>query len=65
MVKTEIEYNKIELLTLCNLALAKSFFKQKFPFLQTKKYQQEIYNSFAIDTRNYQFQDSDGDTIFT
>ena len=58
--------NKIEIITVYNSTLAKQFFKQKFPFLHVKKYGQKIYSS--IDLKNnskYQFQDGDGDVIFT
>ena len=58
--------HKIELITVYNNEVAKQLFAQKFPFLHTKKYGQKIYSSFKIkNIRNFQFQDGDGDVIFT
>lgn len=58
--------NKIEIITVYNSTLAKQFFEQKFPFLHVKKYGQKIYSSFEINYNSeYQFQDGDGDVIFT
>ena len=58
--------NKIEIITVYNSTLAKQFFEQKFPFLHVKKYGQKIYSSFEIKNNSkYQFQDGEGDVIFT
>jgi GNAT superfamily N-acetyltransferase len=57
---------KIEVITVYKNELAKQLFKRNFPFLRTKKYGQKIYCSFEIKNRaNLQFQDGDGDVIFT
>lgn len=57
---------KIEVITVYNSNVAQHLFSRKFPFLRTKKYGQKIYSSFEIKNRdNLQFQDSDGDVIFT
>jgi GNAT superfamily N-acetyltransferase len=58
--------NKIELITVYNFEIAQHLFSQKFPFLRTKKYGQKIYSAFEIKINaNRQFQDGDGDVIFT
>ena len=58
--------HKIELVTVYKTEIALQFFAQKFPFLHTKKYGQKIYSSFEINVeKKYQFQDGDGDVIFT
>jgi len=57
---------KIEVATVYNSEVAQHLFSRKFPFLRTKKYGQKIYSSFEIkNSNNYQFQDGDGDVIFT
>lgn len=58
--------HKIELVTVYNSEIAQHLFSRKFPFLRTKKYGQKIYSSFDIKNSAYlQFQDGDGDVIFT
>jgi hypothetical protein len=58
--------NKIEIVTVYKYEIAQQLFTRKFPFLRTKKYGQKIYSSFEIDNKtDYQFQDGDGDVIFT
>jgi hypothetical protein len=58
--------HKIELVTVYNYEVAQHLFSRKFPFLRTKKYGQKIYSSFDIkNSTNLQFQDGDGDVIFT
>jgi len=43
-----------------------AFYKGKFPFLHVKPLGHKIYSSFAIKkTVDFQFQDGEGDTIFT
>ena len=57
---------KTEVVTVYNFEIAQHLFKQKFPFLRTKKYGQKIYSSFDIkNSANLQYQDGDGDVIFT
>ena len=58
--------HKIEVITVYKCELAQQLFKRNFPFLCPKKYGQKIYSSFEIKNRaNFQFQDGDGDVIFT
>ena len=58
--------HKIEILTIYNSEIARQFFAQKFPFLRVKKFGQKIYSSFDIqETEKFQFQDGDGDSVFT
>jgi hypothetical protein len=58
--------NSIELLTVYNRKIAGYLIKNKFPFLRVKSYGQKIYGTFEIGkTREQQFQDGDGDVIFT
>lgn len=58
--------NKIEMITVYNNRVAQQLFKRKFPFLHVKKYGQKIYSSFKINNeKELQFQDGDGDVIFT
>lgn len=58
--------HKIGLITVYNYEIAQQLFSRKFPFLRTKKYGQKIYSSFEIkNSTNLQFQDGDGDVIFT
>ncbi len=58
--------NKIEVATFYKKELAKELFKRKFPFLHLKKYGQKIYSTFELNNSEaIQFQDGDGDVIFT
>ncbi|NQU55306.1 MAG: GNAT family N-acetyltransferase [Bacteroidetes bacterium] len=57
---------KIEIITVYNSEVANRIIERKFPFLHVKKYGQKIYGSFEINKNNkLQFQDGDGDVIFT
>jgi GNAT superfamily N-acetyltransferase len=57
---------KIEMVTIYNSAIASYFFARKFPFLHVRKYGQKIYSSFDIPgLEKFQFQDGDGDVVFT
>ncbi len=56
----------IEVATIYKKEVADKLFQRKFPFLHTKKYGQNIYSTFEISTEgNLNFQDGDGDVIFT
>ena len=58
--------HKIELVIVYKSEVAQQLFAGKFPFLRMKKYGQKIYSSFEIKgEKGYQFQDGDGDVIFT
>ena len=58
--------NKIEIITVYKSEIARQIFPRKFPFLYVKKYGQKIYCSFEINNeKELQFQDGDGDVIFT
>lgn len=57
---------KIEVLTVYKKELASLLFKRKFPFLRVKRYGQKIYSTFDLPgEESLNFQDSDGDVIFT
>ena len=57
---------KIEVITVYNYEISRYLFARKFPFLRAKKYGQKIYSSFNFDiAQHQQFQDGDGDVIFT
>lgn len=56
----------IEMATIYNSAVADRIYERKFPFLHAKKYGQKIYCSFEVKgVEGFQFQDGDGDVIFT
>lgn len=58
--------HKIEVITVYKYEVAQQLFERNFPFLRAKKYGQKIYSSFKIINKtNCQFQDGDGDVIFT
>ncbi|HKJ79595.1 MAG TPA: GNAT family N-acetyltransferase [Prolixibacteraceae bacterium] len=58
--------NNIAMATIYNSSLAGVLFKRKFPFLHLKNYGQKIYGSFHVGKiEEYNFQDGDGDVIFT
>lgn len=58
--------HKIEVATVYNSEVARQLFDQKFPFLRVKKFGQKIYGSFRIqEPEKFQFQDGDGDAVFT
>jgi len=58
--------HKIEVITVYKYEVAQQLLSRKFPFLHAKKYGQKIYSSFEIKSEtNCQFQDGDGDVIFT
>lgn len=58
--------NKIEMATIYKNELATELFKRKFPFLYLKKYGQKIYSTFPLKNNSeINFQDGDGDVIFT
>jgi hypothetical protein len=58
--------HKIEVITVYKYEVAQHLLSRKFPFLHAKKYGQKIYSSFEIKNEtNCQFQDGDGDVIFT
>jgi GNAT superfamily N-acetyltransferase len=58
--------HKLEMATVYNLKITRQLFAQKFPFLHMKKFGQNIYSSFDIHkTEKFQFQDGDGDVVFT
>lgn len=65
-LKQFCKMRKIEVVTVYNTKVAQQLFARKYPFLYLKKYGQKIYSSFEIEVeKGYQFQDSDGDVIFT
>jgi GNAT superfamily N-acetyltransferase len=58
--------HKIEVITVYNYEISRYLFARKFPFLRAKNYGQKIYSSFNFDiAQHQQFQDGDGDVIFT
>ncbi len=58
--------NKLEMITVYNKGIAHRLFARKFPFLHAKPFGQKIYSSFTIEgLESYQFQDGEGDAIFT
>ena len=58
--------HKTEVITVYKFEVAQQLFERNFPFLRAKKYGQKIYSSFEIINKtNHQFQDGDGDVIFT
>lgn len=65
-LKTYCIGHKIEMATIYHSGLANQLIKLKFPFLHVKPFGQKIYTSFDIkNPENFQFQDGDGDTVFT
>lgn len=57
---------KTEMLTVYHPGVAKFLLKHRFPFLRVKKYGQKIYSTFSVpDSGKLQFQDGDGDVVFT
>lgn len=65
-LKQMAKNEKTELLTVYKKELATLLLKRKFPFLRVKIYGQKIYSTFDLPgTGNLQFQDGDGDVIFT
>jgi len=65
-VKKFAANQKIEVFTVYKKELSGLFFERKFPFLRVKKYGQKIYSTFDVpDPESMNFQDGDGDVIFT
>lgn len=65
-IKQFCSKQKIGVVTVYNFEISQHLFYRKFPFLRTKKYGQKIYSSFEIkNSAKLQFQDGDGDVIFT
>jgi len=65
-IKDYCRKNKIATVTIYKKEIANKLFERKFPFLHVKKYGQKIYSTFEIEnTTDLEFQDGDGDVIFT
>lgn len=65
-LKVFCKNNKIEMASIYKKELAAELFKRKYPFLRLKKYGQKVYCTFELErSRKIEFQDGDGDVIFT